>query len=366
LAPLSRVFVRELAGVRGPGPIVSLYLDVDGRRHVRPADYEAVFERMAKEHADPSARDLVKRLEQVRAWVKAGFDRSRVRGVAAFCGVGVWETIELPVPVRSQLVVNDTPHVAQLEAVLDNHERMGVLLVDRQRARVFVLELGEMLDRTELFDQLPRHEDDGGDIRRDQAQDHQDAVTQHHLKRAAEAAFAAWQEQRYEHLVLCVPEELDGELRRHLHSYLQRRVAARLGLPAAASEADIRDAVAEVELQIERERKAEVVHRLRVAHASGNAGLAGLETVLPALGERRVGTLLVSLGYEAPGWRCPSCAQLAAKGPRCPTCAERMAKVDDVVEEAIEEALTQDCRVEVCDGNADLDVLGRIGALLRF
>jgi peptide subunit release factor 1 (eRF1) len=264
--------------------------------------------------------------------------------------------------VRSQLVVNDTPHVAQLEAVLDNHERIGVLVADRQHARVFVVELGEMLDRTELFDQLPRHEDAARDI----AQDQHAAATQHHLKRAAEAAFAAWQEQRYEHLVLCVPEELDGEVRRDLHSYLQQRVAARLTLPATASEAEIRTAVAEVEQQIERDRKAELVHRLRVAHASGNAGLAGLETVLPALGERRVGTLLVSLGYEAPGWRCPSCAQLAAKGPRCPTCEGRMTKVDDVVEEAIEEALNQDCRVEVCDGNADLDVLGRIGALLRF
>jgi hypothetical protein len=40
--------------------------------------------------------------------------------------------------------------------------------------------------------------------------------------------------------------------------------------------------------------------------------------------------------------------------------------VDDVVEEAVEEALIQSCRVAVCDGNADLDVLGRIGALLRY
>jgi peptide subunit release factor 1 (eRF1) len=366
VAQLSRAFVRELAGVQGPGPIVSLYLDVDGRRHVRPADYQAAFERMVRPHTNGAASDLVKRLQQVRTHVNEGFDRSRVRGVAVFCGVGVWETIELPVPVRNQLIVNDTPHVGQLEAVLDNHERIGVLLADRQHARVFVLELGEMLDRTELFDQLPRHEDDGGDIRRDQAQDHQAAVTQRHLKRAADAAFAAWQEQRYEHLVLCGPEELVGTLERDLHSYLHRRVAARLSLPATASEAEIRAAVADVELQIERDRKAELVHRLRVAHASGNAGLAGLEAVLPALGDRRVGTLLVSLGYEAPGWRCAGCEHLAPKGPTCGTCGQAMTRVDDVVEEAIEDALNQDCRVEVCDGNADLDVLGRIGALLRF
>jgi hypothetical protein len=43
-----------------------------------------------------------------------------------------------------------------------------------------------------------------------------------------------------------------------------------------------------------------------------------------------------------------------------------MEQADDVVEEAVQEALNQSCRLEVCRDNADLDVLGRIGALLRF
>ena len=34
--------------------------------------------------------------------------------------------------------------------------------------------------------------------------------------------------------------------------------------------------------------------------------------------------------------------------------------------EAIEDAIAQSCEVEVCVGNADLDVLGQIGALLRY
>jgi hypothetical protein len=42
-----------------------------------------------------------------------------------------------------------------------------------------------------------------------------------------------------------------------------------------------------------------------------------------------------------------------------------MERVDDVVEAAVHEALAQGCRVEVCQ-NADLDVAGRIGALLRY
>jgi len=105
---------------------------------------------------------------------------------------------------------------------------------------------------------------------------------------------------------------------------------------------------------------------LRDAVGAGNGGTAGLEPVLAALVERRVDTLLVSDGFEAPGWRCGSCGYVAVKGRRCPVCNSNMSEVEDVVEEAVEAALAQSCRVEVCRENADLDVLGRIGAVLRF
>ena len=113
-------------------------------------------------------------------------------------------------------------------------------------------------------------------------------------------------------------------------------------------------------------REAGLVDRLREAVAAGRRGVAGLAGAVEALGERRVDTLLVSRGYAAAGWRCAGCDRLAAMGRRCAACGDEMDEVDDVVEEAIEEALAQACRVEICVGNADLDVLGRIGALLRY
>ncbi len=94
--------------------------------------------------------------------------------------------------------------------------------------------------------------------------------------------------------------------------------------------------------------------------------MAGLSGVLSSLVERRVDTLLLSDGYEAPGWRCRACGYIGIKGPACPVCPSAMERVDDVVEEAVAEARNQSCRVEVVVDNADLDVLGRIGALLRF
>ncbi len=106
--------------------------------------------------------------------------------------------------------------------------------------------------------------------------------------------------------------------------------------------------------------------KLRDAVATDRRGVGGLAAVLTALSDHRVERILVSEGYREAGWRCGPCGALALVGRTCARCGEAMEAVDDVVEEAVDEALSQSCRVEICVGNADLDVLGRIGALLRY
>jgi len=371
VAALSQDVIRSLASFKGgDDPVVSVYLDVDGRRFVRPRDYELRLEallRRAGEQANGHAP--VADLRRIEAHVKGGLDRHRTRGVALFsCEPGgLWSVVELPVAVRNQVVVNATPHIRQLEAVLDNNERFGVLLADRQRARMFVFELGELVDKSELFDVLPRHEDDRGDWDKDHVRDHTAEAAHHHLKRAADVAFSVFQQQDYDHLIVGAPDDIANEVERLLHSYLKDRLAARINVPVNASDTVICEAALEVETRVEREKQARLVTRLRNAVGSGHGGVAGVAPVLAALVERRVDTLLVSDGYEAPGWRCHSCSYVAVRGPACPVCpSSTMAKVDDVVEEAVEEALAQSCRVEVVVGDADLDVMGCIGALLRF
>jgi peptide chain release factor subunit 1 len=133
-----------------------------------------------------------------------------------------------------------------------------------------------------------------------------------------------------------------------------------------ASPEDVRQAALGVEAEIERRREGALVARLKDGIGSGNGGVAGLEPTLRALVERRVDTLLVSDGFEASGWRCPSCRYLACMGRGCPVCGASMELVEDVVEQAVDEGLAQKCRVQIVRDSADLDVLGRIGALLRF
>ncbi|MFO7280909.1 MAG: hypothetical protein C0P77_010945 [Thermoanaerobacterales bacterium] len=373
MAAITEAAIRELAARRGrSAPITSCYLDVDGRRLVRKQDLEREVEQAlrtlrAKAGGDPSVE---KDAERIDRYIRTELDRSRVRGVAIFaCSADdLWEVVELPVRVRTRVTVNQAPAVGQLEALLQDHEPMGVLLVDRQRIRMFVFELGELVERFEHVEELPRELDVRGLRDRGGEQHAQllEAHTQQHLRKAAQTAFDVWSQQRFEHLAIGTPDDLVAQLEASLHPYLRERLCGRLPVPVTAPHDEVLAAAQEMEAEVERRREAEVVDRLRAEVASGRRGVAGLADTLEALGDRRIDMLVVSDGYSAPGWRCEPCGRLAAIGRRCAHCGQEMVEVEDVVEDAIEEALAQSSKVEICVGNADLDVLGRIGALLRY
>lgn len=364
--------IRALASFKAADrPVVTTYLDVDGKRWPKFADVEARLERMVRDATEKATANghagAVPDLQRIQGHVKRGLDRSRTRGLALFSsGDDLWEVHELPVRVKDQLVVNQTPHVRQLEGIVDNYKGFGLLLADKQRTRMFVFELNRLVDKSEVFDALPRHDDDAGDRDRGHTDHHLEAATHQHVKRAAQLAFEVWKQHPFDHLILSAGPEIASELEADLHSYLKERIRARINIPAAASEATIVEAVLDVEEQVERQREQAVVDRMRAAAAAERGGVCGIEPTLAVINERRVDTLVVSDGFEVEGWKCGGCGALAGKGPACPRCGGTMAKVDDVVEEAVEEALLQSCHVEMCVGNADLDVAGRIGALLRF
>jgi peptide chain release factor subunit 1 len=372
VAVITQAAIRELAAIKGEkAPITSCYLDVDGRRVARHQDLERevdILLKSARARADGEA-SVETDLNRIRQFVSSGLDRSRTRGLAIFaCSADrLWQVIQLPVPVHARVVINHVPAVGQLESVLREHEPIGVLLADRQHARMFVFELGELVERSETFEALPRATGARGE--RDRGGDHPHALeehTHHHLRNAAQLAFDVWSQHAFDHLAIAAPEHLAGHLEASLHPYLRKRLCGRISVPVTANHSEVLAAALQVEGQVEREREAQVVERVRTAVSAGRRGVAGLGPVVDALGDHRVDTLVVSKGFAAPGWRCRNCDKLAAMGRRCKGCGGEMVEVDDLVEDVVEEALTQSCQLEICVGNADLDVMGRIGALLRY
>jgi peptide chain release factor subunit 1 len=373
VAVITESAIRELASIRGERtPITSCYLDVDGRRLARYPDVEREVDLLLRDAKVRANGDQVVQgdLQRIGRYVRGGIDRSRTRGVAIFaCGdLNLWTVIELPVPVHHQVVINHVPAVGQLEAVLRDHEPIGVLLADRQQAQMYVFALGELVEHTQRFDALPRDEGSRGQL--DRAGDHPhhiEARVQQHLRNAAKVAFEVWQHTPFAHLVIGAPDTVTGELTGYLHPYLVKRLAPqRINVSAGASQDEVLAAAQAVEATIERERERMLVNRLRDLSASGGKAAVGLDKVLDALNTKRVDRLVVSRGFSAPGWRCDGCDKQVALGRVCKGCGGEMVEVEDIVEEAVEAALAQSCGVDICVDNADLDVMGRIGAFLRY
>lgn len=362
--------IRSLTAVRSNGTLVTTcYLDVDGGRYVRPADYQRSLDDLVRR---ARGRDVVDGaveadIARIVARVGEGFDRTTTRGVAIFSSQAhdLFVVHELPVPVRNELVVNPTPAVGQLELVLQQSEKVAVLAADKQHARVLVYRLGELVEHVERTDDIGRDYDTVGEHDRGSVQQHREEMTHQHLRHAAELAWSVYQTTGFDHLVVAAAEGVASELEAGLHPYLSERLRARLDLAPGAPEPEVRRAALDAERAIEAAREAALVEELRAAVNGEGRGVAGLAPVLDALAERRVDRLLVSDGYAAEGWRCDPCDRLATVGRTC-RCGAEMVSLPDVVEEAVDAALGQSCRVVVCDGNADLDVLGRVGALLRY
>lgn len=361
--------IRSLAAVRSDGPIVSCYLDVDGRRYVRPADYERSLAQLIRGARDNGrARDAVKDLKRIEDWVRDGFDRSKVRGLAVFSGMAedLWRVVELPVPVRNQLVVNDAPAVGQLEAVMQDAATVGLLLVDKAHTRVFVFHLDEVIEHVEAEDYLGRDYDNIGQTDRGDKEHHREEFVHQHLRHAADLIWSAYQSYKFDHVAVAVADHLTNELYDNLHPYLRERLHGRIDLDPTSPEPVVRDAALSLAADIERKREARLVGEFIAALDAGRGAVAGLKDVLGALSDHRIERLLVSNGYEATGWLCPECRRFATVGPTCSSCGADLDHLEDVVEVAIDSALNQSCRVDVCTANADLDVRGRIGAMLRY
>jgi peptide subunit release factor 1 (eRF1) len=371
MATVSAETVRRLAAFdAGGAPVTTCNLDDDGRRHPTHLDVQRELDvavRRARLNGNHD-RSVDADLDRISRFVR-GLDRHGVRGLAMFASSGAnwFEAHVLPVTITTQVVVNRRADVRQLEEVLERHEPLGLLLVDRQRARMFVFSMGELAEHTEQVDSIERHgADDRGELVKTRVAAQLDEQVQQHLRRSARLVAAVRGEHPFRGLVLAGPPDAVSGVESHLRVDLASLVVQRMHLAVSAPLDQVREAALEASERSERQVEADAVALLRSEVGAHRRGVAGLASTLTALAAGRVQRLFVSRGYEAEGWRCDGCGRLATVGRRCPDCGAGMAHTTDVVAEAVDDALVRGASVLTCLGNADLDVLGRVGAILRY
>src|SRR5438874_138098 len=161
MSQLDRGLLRRLAEwPTGGAPVYSLYLDVDGRRYPRRKDYVARAMELCRSMGERSTTFVredvasdhpLRDTSRIMLFLEREFERGATRGVAVFsCArAGLWEVVAVARPLPDRAAVADAPYLLPLEALVETYESFCTVLVDRSRARIFLVELGTVEERCE-------------------------------------------------------------------------------------------------------------------------------------------------------------------------------------------------------------------------
>jgi peptide chain release factor subunit 1 len=363
----------ELVAFRSDGSsVLSLYLNVDPTEQTTEK-YKLTLRSLLKQVADEADSEDI---EAVERYFDFEYDWQG-KGVAVFScqDADFWRSYSLAVPVHNDIYVSHRPYIKPLTDVLDAYGRYGVILVDREGARMFVFNLGELEDATGLLGEQVRRTKHGGasgvagmrggvtarSARREEA------VVLRNLKDVAEAAQVFCDDNGFTRLVLGGTEANVSQFRDLLSRPLQDKVIGTFTIDFGAPDAEVQAKSMALIEEVAQEREIELVDDMIAGWKRGSGATAGVADTLAALQEHRVGILLIAAGYGASGYRCQSCRYLMlTEHEECPLCGGEIEVVEDLVETMTHRALEQGVEVEIVRGNEKLEEAGSVGALLRY
>jgi len=275
----------------------------------------------------------------------------------------------LPAPPVDRLRWGSQPDVEPLQVLLDDDERVAVLLLDTERARLFTIYLGVIESQQSFEDYVPAKQAGGGwfALGQTRAARHREDHVLRHVKRVLAALMSTRRDQPFDRLLVAGPDEALAVLRHHLPRPLRARLAGTLSLELFASDAAVLQATLAAAEAAERAAEAAAVAELLDAATTPHAVL-GLVATLAALDDGRVHVLYLADSFAAVGGACAACGALVAGVGACPTCGTPMEAVPDLRPRLINDALDQGAKLEFVAGDAAalLAMHGGIGAWTRY
>jgi peptide chain release factor subunit 1 len=328
---------------------------------------EAELERTRQPHKLlASAREDLARLER---YVSIDLDRTSALGLAAFCcsGERYWQAFRLPVSLPARLIQEPAFYVRPLAAILDEYRRIMLALINRRRARLFQIQMGEVREQREIVSEVPSKVREGGyaGYAERSIRGHIEDHVRRHFEQAAAAIFEVFQEQGFEWLVLGGAEPTLSEFGALLHPYLRERLRATLTINVDASPPEVIEAGRGLERRLKAERDAELMNRLKEGLFPGGWAVSGPSETLQLLAQGLVRTLIVRPGFSRPGVWCPRCRLLLPEVKGCPLGCGDAVPVKDVIEEAMALALEAGGDVAHVEHEA-MEGLGNVAAILRY
>jgi peptide chain release factor subunit 1 len=356
----------------GSHPVLSFYMGIGVYKAQRKA-YEIEAKDIMKKalaEAGISGEDrkhVEEDVHRIQNFLTMDF-KGRARGLAIFASkpAGLWQVFRLPVTVPDRCVINQMPFVLPVLKIVDEGRRYCVVVVDKEKARLFTVYLGEVLERTDIFDEVPGWHKQGG-MAQARFQRHIEDHVNRHLKHVADALFRLYKAEGFGHLILGGSQEVRTRFYRVLHSYLQSIVVGHITADVTSNINDITAAARKIEHETEERKAGEIAERLLGRTGQKDMTVTGLKNTVAALYEGRVHTLVLVDNFEIGGCLCADCGSVEVVGAKeCEYCRKKLSKLGDVSEHLAVLAVEHDAEVNYVQPRSGLEEVDGVGAILRW
>ncbi|MGH9173703.1 MAG: Vms1/Ankzf1 family peptidyl-tRNA hydrolase, partial [Vicinamibacterales bacterium] len=356
-------------------PVVSLYLDLTADQHGRD-HYDAflrkAFAERLKAFDDNSAEraSLERDRERIDAYLADEINRA-ANGLAIFAAAGAgefFEALQLDAPVDEHwLFLGSVPHIYPLVRLVDQYPRYASVILDTNRARIFVFGLGSVERREQVTGVRTRRTSMGG-WSQARYQRRAENFHLHHIKEVVDTLDRIVRSDNIQHVIVAGDDVVVPLLKEQLPAHLIDKLLDVLTLERDAGEDEIIEATLEVLHQKDAESDAERVSELIDGWQSNGLGVAGPEATLRALQMGQVDELLISATARElkavqtlPDDAAPG--EVVAETSTPSPADQRQLKLSD---ELVTRAQQTGARVRIIEDSGLLKDFGGVGALLRF
>ena len=364
--------LQELATFRSESPVLSVYLNVD-LTQLTTEQARLTVRNMGKSVAEKAESADIKAVE---GYLDLEYDWQG-KGLALFSAGEFWRVYPLAFPVGDSVHTGPQPYIKPLADYFDAYDRYGVVLVDREGARLFLFNQGTLQDATGMLGkEIKEHTHDaagrGGRSGRGSSpgrgstlDSHIDQVAVRNLRDVVDLTQRFYRAGKCERLILGGTKENRSHFMSMLPKNLQDKVIGDVSIDMYAGPMHVLDRTQVLIQRSISERKAALV-QTTITATHKEMGSLGLVDTLEALQEQRIQTLVISEGFSAPGSICDYCGYLSTSTePDCPICDGTMQPIQDLVDYLVHRAVEMDIEIAFVDDPA-LEQAGSIGAVWRF
>lgn len=315
------------------------------------------------------ARADIERIQRLSGELRS--NGTHAKAVFACAAHNIWREYDLPPSLAgTQLFVDRHFHLKPLAQLLGAFPQLGVVLVDRHRARVFDLRLGELTEREGLFQPLSRKGRSDGYAGYDggHAQRRVEDEARQHFKAVAETLKQSLEKGVFEKWILGCQEAHRSQLEPQLHPYVSQALLGRFPADMGHITADeIRTRAQRIVEQWQADRCRVLVGQVLSQARSNGRGVTGLRRVLHSLEMGEIQTLLIGDNFQSHAVECFGCGHLDAHIVSfCPVCGRATQEIVDVGEAILPWVIRRDIETFYVKDDPEFDKIGNIAALLRF